>query len=419
MIILVGVITLGLVELSGFGVQRSNVHAQTQSLSDPIDWAIGGYSETVGYSQYQFQWIPTPINSSNINYGGVLNIAVKANGTEALNGDGAIATWIQAAVYITSSGTYYPCINVWALTYDGPPQYSQNPTIYTWPSLPISPNGQIAFIELNYMTYASHTGWWYILGLGTGSSPSSLVYLAVLTYSGGIYYLNDRGGYSAGASPGLTAVGNRAADIQNQGEYVYPSIGLQINENSYGQFTASNPAFRVYGSFFARNDYLSGVNYANSSRLSADYGFMAGESSPPATLAESGGTFYPPNGGATEYTYAFGTPEGIHSSGQLTAYTQIPGTDLATLKSVTGNAINSFVEHDVIFQSEQSVAFASIQTKFIVFPAFLGMPLHPPPWYWEHPYELFTLLGLIFLAAYLIVFLLPSLVRYARNKNHK
>ncbi|MDG7035896.1 MAG: hypothetical protein JRN32_03510 [Nitrososphaerota archaeon] len=418
---LIAVLTVAM--MAGFGLYQGGAYAQTRSSQDPVDRVIGGYSGPIGYSQYQFQWIPTAINSSNINYGGVLlNVPVRANGTETLNGDGTVAAWIQAAAYITSSGTYYPTIEVWALTYDGPPQYSQNPFEYSWASLPISPNGQIAFIELNYTQYASHTGWWFILGLGEGTSPSSLIYMAVLTSSGGVYYLNSRGGYMAGASPGLTAVGNTAAGIQDQGEYVYPSIGLQINENSYGQFTGSNPAFEVYGSFFAGNNYLSNVYYANSSGASADYGLMAGGSSPPTTVAGSGGTFYPPDGGATEYAYAFGTPEGIRSSGQLSAFTQKPGTDLATLNSVTASVINSFSDHDIALSPTYPVIFLQITNMASPALAGAGIPFgipYRPPWYAIYPYAPLEIIGLISVAAYLVIFLLPKLMRFLQNKSHR
>jgi hypothetical protein len=356
-------------------------NAQIQSSSNSIDWAIGGYSEAVGYSQYQFQWIPSDINSSSINYGGVLlNVPVEATGTMP-DGSQTIEVWIQAVVTITNTGEYYPSFQVWAFS----PTYVSGISPIVWTSIQISPNEQIAFMQLNYTTYDGYTGWWYILGLGTGTLPTALYYLAVVTSSGGLYLLNNSV-YVAGASLGLTAVGDKSTAIQFEGEYLYPSIGLEINENSYGDFTSYNPGFVMYGSFFVDNNYLNNVYYANSSSLEADSGFMAGENPPSTSVAGGGATFE--NTAGIEYAEAFGTKNGINSQGL--SYTQMAGTDLTEL-----TYIQPYIKPTVVSnypkQTLGTFAVYSITLNNYSYgiPLFNGTPIplnpfptvHPVPWY--------------------------------------
>ena len=154
----------------------------------------------------------------------------------------------------------------------------------------------------------------------------------------------------------------------------------------------------------------------------ATFGLMAGGSSPPTTVAGSGGTFYPHDGEITEYAYAFGTPEGIRSSGQLSAFTQSPGTDLATLNSVTASVINSFSDHVIAFSPIYPAIFPQITNVASPVLAGAGIPFgipYRPPWYAIYPYAPLEIIGLISVAAYLVVFLLPKLMRFLQNKSHR
>ncbi|MCL4343482.1 MAG: hypothetical protein JRM84_01245 [Nitrososphaerota archaeon] len=416
--------TIALDGLTVFHNISPNVaNAQIQSSSNSIDWAIGGYSEATGYSQYQFQWIPSDINSSSINYGGVLlNVPVEATGTMP-DGSQTIEVWIQAVVTITNTGEYYPSFQVWAFS----PTYITGISPIAWTSIQISPNGQIAFMQLNYTTYDGYTGWWYILGLGTGTLPTTVYYLAVITPSGNIYaFIN--GYIIKGTLVGVTSIGNVGAGIDVNGNYFYPSIGLEINESNYGDFT--NSAFVVYGSFFAGNNYLNNVYYANSSSSSADNGFMAGATYPPSTMAGSGGTFYPPTG-ATEYAHSFDTPNGIRSFTQFEVYTQMPGTDLAILNTIlAGNFVHSALVpletslvHVINFSSISTESSAKLEgndgvinsgttilVKYIHHVIIINNWKVVSPWYIAYPYSVPIIVTVAAISTVL-------LVRYAKKRH--
>ncbi|MDG7040294.1 MAG: hypothetical protein JRN53_03790 [Nitrososphaerota archaeon] len=309
---------------------------QLQSSSSDVDWAIGGYSNASGYNSYQFQWTPTSLNSSSINYGGILlNVPITATGTyygASING-----VWMQAVVNITRSGTYHPAINY---RFSSTSAILSPPIIlkgFSFVTIPV--NGSMAFLQLNYTAFKGFTGWWYILGVGAGVLPSSITYLA--GFDGVAFYcLTSSGTYQT------ISVGNIAQiSIGDTGDvlqmtvsghklFVSPSIGLEINEPSSGDVTAKNPAFLAYGSFFASNSYINNVYYANSSSYATDLGFAAGAGAPPSTMAGSGATVTFPNT-SDQYSEGFGTPKGMQDrTSTLSTYTQVAGTDLTSLNTI-------------------------------------------------------------------------------------
>ena len=151
-------------------------------------------------------------------------------------------------------------------------------------------------------------------------------------------------------------------------------------------------------------------------------GLMAGGSSPRTTVARSDGTFYPPDGGATEYAYASGIPDGIRPSGQLSTSTRTSDTNLAILNSVTASVINSFRDHDIALSPTYPALFPQITNT--ASPALagagilFGIPCRPL-WCAIYPYAPMGIIGLISVAAYLVVFLLPKLMRFLQNKSHR
>lgn len=327
------VATFALAGLAGFGMQPISTHAQSQS----IDYAIGGYDNVTGYSSYQFQWTPSQLNASNIYDGGImLNLPLTASGTLSSNNINynLVGIWMQDAIAITNTGNYFPVVNYWFFLKNNSGILIPHPIVESFPFISIYPNGSIYFIMLNYTTFDGVTGWWYILGSGTSTEPSSITYLTGIstTVNGEIdiiYLASPPNQYNTIFLTGSSnaTLGNAGTVLKFNGAFISPSIGLEINESAYGDFTEYNPGFLVFGSFFAGNSYVANVYYANSSSSSSQEGFEAGLNPPPNTVAGGGGTYESYTG--TEYSEASRTPQSISSAGLV--YTQKAGTDLTEL----------------------------------------------------------------------------------------
>ena len=301
-------------------------------LTGPFDWAIGAYSTNTGKSTETTVWtnLPSSFALTGVNFAEMMvNAPFSATGTITYGGhtwtiDGIILQGIN--VYYNGQSNPYPDADiVFLATYSGTNKAFQYIADWAYSSGSGSINETI-----KYQTYSSTTGWWFVFTTG-GSSPYTYDFLAV-TGSGITTNWSPANTEEipSGFTYSISSIGTTSTDLYLGGYYYYPSIALEVNETSSGNFFSDNTNAAIEANVGTSKFYY----YANSTTND----FHVGLDNPPSSYG-SGLTYEianPPNN-VFKYYDQFGTGSGINSwmssnwgiSGAAKTHTQ--GSELITL----------------------------------------------------------------------------------------
>ncbi|WP_218185055.1 hypothetical protein [Sulfuracidifex tepidarius] len=287
------------------------------------DWAVGGYTNVIGKSDYGALWdngfsavklgnytvsymVNVPVNVS-----GYLNVSLLSPFFNFFVPPPTPVTvnwmWIQDGVIYMDNGSVMPDINIWfvpnAPIYDG--------VIYLiYGGMELSHNG-----PYNETVFYSN-GQWVIEINGhkiatVGDKGVQMKIHGEELIATDVFGITWPYSLVSGFSVKIDSFSTETNDV-------LPSAGVEVHSASASQFTNDNPDFVATFKFYVNND-LEHLYYANSSSLSADYGYMAGASAPPQTVY----------GSSLGYINLIGTKAGISSvsSNALAYLTQMPGTE--------------------------------------------------------------------------------------------
>jgi hypothetical protein len=306
-----------------FGHSGTPVPGGVSSASSSVDWAIGGYSTSTGKTVESTTWnnLPSSPSLTGVNFVAfMVNTPFGANGslTSGSNKYKITGILFQGAVYYSASMSYAcPDMTVVFLVSLGGSTYTAlNASIWTGINLG---SGKITD-SISFTTYNGVTGWWWYITTSGGT-----YYIMAVTPSGFYYASSPSGG---GESPSgfkflLSMVNSTSTQQSGGGNTFDPSVAMEVNEASSGNFLSDNPNFVAEANVAGGRFYYLGLPSL------AD--FDIGVNSPPSTAYASGGK------GGGNYLDEFGTKTGIQNwmSSEYhisnAAVTQTARTDLPSL----------------------------------------------------------------------------------------
>ena len=259
--------------------------------SDP-DWSSGGYTTAkTGLGDYGVEWTNLKAYSmTGVTYVAFLmNVPYNATGNlQCLINGQSVSTSIygelfQAAILYDPSVYAYPVPSyeiIYFVHYSGSQYQCYGQT--TAFNQNLNSTGKVSPVSqyLDYTTYNGNTGWLYSITDASGTNTKLVIAL-------------NAGSTSVAQDIGL--------DIFN------PSIGIEVNESSSGNFLSDNSKFDAEALVTTDQFYYYGI-------YSTQY-YHIGSSSPPSTEYASGLEYEVVNNGHYTFSYydEFGTSTGINN----------------------------------------------------------------------------------------------------------
>ncbi|MEM0118429.1 MAG: hypothetical protein QXV32_08270 [Conexivisphaerales archaeon] len=269
----------------------------TASSSSSVDWAIGGYSTSTGNSIESTAWDNLPSNPSltGVNYVlFMVNDPFASVGT--LNYQGTVYTIIgvvfQGMILYSPSTSYaYPDMTVIFLIKYGTNTYlAYNSS--SWGNTNLG-SGKMTD-SISYTTYNGVTGWWWYI-----TTSGSTYYIMAITSSGFYYNMEPTGTTEtpSGFTFTITSVGSTSSQQSGADDTFDPSVAIEVNETTSGNFLSDNPFFDAEANVGSGQFYYLGFPSTSD--------FNIGQNSPPSSAYASGVKI------GAKYYDEFGTSSGI------------------------------------------------------------------------------------------------------------